>query len=107
MPAVNRLRFAVKSRRKIACPAICRSWNCLGRTTSLRITIFELRERMSRIRIRVLVWVTFAAVALFAKPQAGGFESTIKDAVRLQEAGDYVAAARAYRDALKLKPDDV
>ncbi len=67
---------------------------------------------MRPIPTSVLVWVALAAARSFATPQAAEpqaktFESVIEHAVQLQQAGDYTGAASAYRNALKLQPDDV
>ncbi len=56
---------------------------------------------MRRIRISVLL-VAFAAARAEDHPQ-----ELIERAVQMQQAADYAGAATAYREALKLRPDDV
>lgn len=56
---------------------------------------------MRLIRISLLCLLAAAALA------AQDFENIIQRAVGLQQAGNYKDAANAYREALKLRPDDI
>lgn len=61
---------------------------------------------MRRIRISALIYFASTAVLLCAQSGDADVTALIQRAVQLQQAGDNVAAAEAYRDVLKLRPDD-